>query len=636
MRRKIFTYILTLSVLIPSVSSCDWLDVDPELGMTETDVFGTYKNFKAFFDTVYDDEVGTTYKSGLWTGSPMRLDMNAKRWAWVSATDACDNGRYVTVNKQVKVGTLDEDLVNYFTFGAVPIVPSMFRVIRVANQTIANIDKLRNATPEQVNDLLGQAYFVRAFAHMTLVRYYGGMPYVDKALSGEDNWDLARLPAGETLRRCAEDFQKSYEYFAEASLVRRDPAPGEPGHLQAPEMGKPNGAAALGMKGRCLLWAASPLNNTGGAQDWADAAEACAQAIMVAEGAGFAMLPLSQYRDNFFNTNYTNEGLWIYYLGKENNKSSQWSGIYTLAMSPNQSYQSGACPTQNFVDKFETKWGDPLNTDADRAAAVNKGHYNEQNPYANRDPRLDLDVVHEGTVTPYTVGAIHFYYDPSTKAFAKSEFTSPKGNQTAAGDKAFGHDWYASPTESSKGYCYTGYTMNKFWRGDLGITGSTSYMHADPMIRMAELYLNYAEAVNEAFGPSGTGGNCTLTAIDAINKVRSRVGMPGVLSEYTRDKETFRDRVWNERNVELAFEGHHYYYDIRRWKIAPMTMTQTLYGMYTEKTNVSEEYPLGIRFERRPIPPARQGKWRDCMYFWPWPVSEANKMINFKNNEPWL
>lgn len=111
--------------------------------------------------------------------------------------------------------------------------------------------------------------------------------------------------------------------------------------------------------------------------------------------------------------------------------------------------------------------------------------------------------------------------------------------------------------------------------------------------------------------------------------------MPGVQDRFTSDKDSFRERVQNERTVELAFEGHHYYLDIRRWKIAPKTMTQTLMGIYVEKVPVSEEHPAGRRYERRSIPANRQGSWKQAMYYIPFPTDEVNKMKNFTNNEVW-
>ena len=164
---------------------------------------------------------------------------------------------------------------------------------------------------------------------------------------------------------------------------------------------------------------------------------------------------------------------------------------------------------------------------------------------------------------------------------------------------------------------------------------SAAHQHTDPLIRMAELYLNYAEAANEAYGPDGRAGGLPMTALDAVNKVRNRAGMPDVLDKFTGSAPLLRERIRNERCVELAFEGHHYYHDIRRWMIAPQKMTATLTGMYIEKTDVSEQYPKGRIYTRRAIPQNRQSSWKDAMYYIPFPTEEANKMKNFVNNEIW-
>ena len=114
--------------------------------------------------------------------------------------------------------------------------------------------------------------------------------------------------------------------------------------------------------------------------------------------------------------------------------------------------------------------------------------------------------------------------------------------------------------------------------------------------------------------------------------------MPPVRSEYTGDKDTFRERVRNERNVELCYESNHYYYDIRRWKIAPQTMNNAenpLYGMWVESCEVTPEHPAGRTYERRKLGENRQGVWKDCMYYIPFPDSEALKLKNFVNNDAW-
>ena len=532
-----------------------------------------------------------------------------------------DGGRWLRA-QQIKAGALGANVTEWTTSTSLrPISYSMFRIIRVANKCIENIDMVQNAKQIDKDDLIGQAYFVRAFAHFTLCRVFGGMPYLDKALEADDSWDMTRLSAWETYARCAEDLDRAYDYFVAAGKVRRDALPGSEGHLTSSDMAYPNGVAAKALKARCLVYAASELNNLHGQSDWQNAAEACAEAIRIADQYGYDLVPFAEWNSNFYGTKYTNEHIWAWNYGSSRINTTTWSACFGYPVS-NYTNASGDCPTQNFVDRFETLDGDPLLTETDRIAAAAAGHYNEQDPYTNRDPRLDKTILHDGSVVAGCPSGVNIHYDPATGTYPTSSL-----NNNA---RTFGIAWGSN---DQKGYSNTGYYVNKLWNGALGT--SAAHQHTDPLIRMAELYLNYAEAVNEAYGPNGTAGGLALTATEAVNKIRSRAGMPDVLDKFTGDALSMRERIRNERCVELAFEGHHYYHDIRRWKIAPQTMTQPLMGMYIEKTAVSAEYPRGRRYIRRAIPSNRQANWKNAMYYLPFPAEEANKMQNFVNNELW-
>ena len=148
-------------------------------------------------------------------------------------------------------------------------------------------------------------------------------------------------------------------------------------------------------------------------------------------------------------------------------------------------------------------------------------------------------------------------------------------------------------------------------------------------MRYAVVLLNYVEAaieLNQLSDPN---------IYDYLDDIRDRAGMPPVDRTKYATQTKLRELVRRERRVELAFEGHHYYHDIRRWMIAPQKMTATLTGMYIEKTDVSEQYPKGRIYTRRAIPQNRQSSWKDAMYYIPFPTEEANKMKNFVNNEIW-
>lgn len=615
-------YIVILFCSLFGLNSCNYLDVDPELGIDEEDIFSSYKNFKAYFNVVY---YGTEsdYDVNLTLGFPLQADIYTARASFYQYTDMADAGRLIT-SQNIKRGTMGDRIISYLTIerSRSPISKSMFQIIRICNRTIENIDRLRNTSDEDKNDLLGQAYFIRAYAHFVLVRYFGGMPYLDHSLGEDDEWDLTRLPAAETLRRCAEDYDTAYELLRQAGKMRRDGRPGEAGHLSSNEMLFPNGVAAKALKARALLYAASPLNNNG-AVSWADAATACGEAIAIAEEWGYAMLDFSNWNNNYYGVTYTNEQIWAWNRSDRMLNNNEFLCALLAEPQGGHSAASGTCPTQNCVDMFETANGYPLNTESDRDIAQAAGAYNEQDPYNNRDPRFYKTILYDGAVVAGAPDGVNIHYDPNTGTWPTTQLNG-RG-------RTFGIPW---GSRESDGYTNTGYYQLKWWDGHYGASGPRHAI-TDPLIRMAELYLNYAEAVNEAYGPEGTAGGLSLTALEAVNMVRNRAGMPDVRAEYSSDPTLLRDRIRNERNVELAFEGHHYYFDSRRWMTAPTTMTATQMGMYIEKTDVSSEYPNGKIYTRRPLNDNRQATWKSAMYYIPFPTSEANKMTNFVNNEMW-
>ena len=174
--------------------------------------------------------------------------------------------------------------------------------------------------------------------------------------------------------------------------------------------------------------------------------------------------------------------------------------------------------------------------------------------------------------------------------------------------------------------------------GALSNKGVQNLLLTDPIIRLAELYLNYAEAANEAYGPDGQAPGVAMTALEALNTVRSRVGMPAVLDAYTTDRDALRPRIKNERAVELCFEGYHYYCDIRRWKDAPSIHRTRLTGMRVTKlkAGATAQYPTGFRYERFELPSNRQIAWKnDGMYYVQFQTSDLLKMKNYVPNEAW-
>ena len=632
--RKIL-YIIIVTVFAAGFPSCSYLDISPDLGLSEEDVFSKYREFKSFLDAAYDgtgkqaSASDKGYQNLRYGSFPLQLDANDYRYTFVTMTDIADAGRQNLRSQTTKLGVMGEN--NHFVDDRMPIFQAMFRCIRVANMCIENIDMIQDGTKEDIEDLLGQAYFIRGWCHMTLCNYFGGMPYVDHALQADEDFDLPRETPVETYQKAAEDFKTAYQHFTEAGRVRRDPGPGQPGHLSNSQQNRPNGVAAMALRGRCLLYAASPLSNkTGDVKLWQDAAVANAEALALAEQYQYELLPWDKWGNNTWGTAYSNEQLWAWNFGSMKASGAQVRNFLPYAVA-NYKNGGGVMPTQGCVDMYETIWGDPLYYEAERNAAyasTGEGvpgpdgqlhHYYEQNPYQNRDPRMNKTIIYDGaTHWKGTSGKpVNIYFNGSSWPT-----TSLNGK-----NRSFGAPWNseAATAVTSTGYCYGGR-----WDGNYV---SASYQVTDPLIRLAEVYLSYAEATNEAYGPTGKAGNCSLTALDAVNKIRARAQMPPVQDRFTSSKETLRPRIQNERNVEFMFEGHHYFIDERRWCIAPERMKAPLMGMYIESVPQSATYPNGKKYSRIPI--KFQASWKDAMYYFCLPNDEATKLKNFVNNEMW-
>lgn len=607
----LFLYIGVVSIFLTSCLE-KYLDKAPESGLNAAGVFAKYENAYKYLDYCFNSATSTN-TSGVWATSELSIT-NQGSLDYDCVVDFCDAGRVMWWAYH-KWGPLGDNNVH---FG--PILPSFFTKIRICNVFLQNVNKLTDGNEADINDLIGRAHFVRAFCHFEIFRFWGAMPYLTKPIGPYDQWDIPRLSKRETCLRIAADMDTAYTYFEKAGKIRRDPLPGQVGHLNAQDQKYPNGVTAKAYKARALLYAASPLNNDdGNVDDWKAAAIANWEAIQIAGQNGYALLSAADYKLNYIGTTYTNEMLWGHYWSNSNinysttdiNKQTI-NGVFANSKTTN----SGLCPTQGTVDLWETKWGDPLNTQADRDAATALGHYNEQDPFVNRDPRFYIDIIYNGAPIPgYTTAKIYFQVVGGVTTY--SELIDPS---------------YAGITR-------TGYYMRKIW-GYQSVKNPIIPLYTCSMIRLGELYLNYAEAANEAYGPNTPAPGATMTAVQAINFIRNGPGrwttaeLAPVQAQFTTSTAAFRPRIKNERKVELCFEGH-YYFDIRRWKDAPVTMAGPLMGNVPEKVAVSPTYPTGYKYTRLPLSDDRQSRWFDAKYYLPFTSADYYKMKKFDPGQVW-
>lgn len=332
--------------------------------------------------------------------------------------------------------------------------------------------------------------------------------------------------------------------------------------------GRATSVAARALKSRLLLYAASQLHNVNNDQaKWQAASTAAKEAIDFAEGNGYGLFQGPDYKNIFIQKNNT-EVLMAY------NFSKVPGGGIDIVCQPN-SYGGWSVytPSQSLVDAFEMNNGKPI-TDGTSG-------YDPANPYINRDPRFYADVLYNGAI----------FKGSAVEVFTGGK-DSPQGPQ----------GWNATET----GYHWRKYMSETI---DMNKEGSNQNLI---IFRLGELYLNYAEC-EQALGHDGV-------ARDYVNAIRSRasVNMPAI----TESSTALRDRIRQERRIELCFESHRIY-DVRRWKIASVTENMPLMGVTVTKTGNTFTYQPKV---------VRNRIFREEYYLWPISRAEINKNPLLVNN----
>lgn len=610
-----------------ATSCTDYLDVSPDSGLTQEEIFSSYGNTLKFFNTVYNGDKTEldpqAYNLDIVSSFALESTNCARVFGFNQTTDFYDVGKIEAALNYFKKGTWggnawftsrygDSSSNNYR-----PIFKGMFNVIRTCNYVLMNIDNIEDANSQHdIEDIRGQAYFIRAYAHFVLGTIWGPFPYITDIMTPE-NYDRPRLSAVDYFKEIANDCDRARETFEAAGLMRRDPGPGQAGHLQDANQNKPTGVAALALKSRALLYRASPLSNPDNNQQlWIEAADAAAEALEVAKQYQYDLLPWENYYDNFYGVKYTNEHLWAWPLASV--RLNAWAVKIILGSTmTGQQNSYGECPTQSLVDMYDTKWGDVLETESDRTAAAAKGHYDEADPYSNREPRFYGNIFfNQADITWSAVNA------GEQKNKFNCYYTMVDGKQVFS---TFAQGYAGLIGDTKTGY------LGRKRTGDWHFGRKTPVPPmTDVLFRLVELYLNYAEAANEAYGPQGKSPRGTMTALDALNVVRERVSPELRLAESdptVANTDAFRERIQKERSIEFDQENNHRYFDIRRWKIAPEVMSAPIYGMMIEQVDddVNKPYKERFRHTRYKLPESSQSVWKDEMYFWPFDKNDYFK-----------
>lgn len=460
----------------------------------------------------------------------------------------------------------------------------------------------------------GEAYGLRAMYMYYLLQAHGGydeqgnllgVPIVTEPENSASNFNVPRNTFADCMKAIYDDCAKALELLPAkyTDITSEAQIPEACKSLGADVSrynrvfgvkfnGRMDGSIVEAFRSKAALLAASPAYSDQSGTDYQQAADYAAQVLDRIGGVsgmdptGWTWYCNKNEIEGLQNGSNPKEVLW---RGEKSQSNTLESDNY-----PPSLYGKGRInPTQNFVDAFPAANGYPITDD--------KSKFNAATPYEGRDPRLAAYVVVNGSKVGVNNSVINTAADGTTKDALDKE----TGSSTR-----------------------TGYYLRKLLRQDINLdpANKSQQYHYTPRIRFTEIFLNYAEAANEAFGPKGKGSHA-YSAYDVIKAIRHRAGVGGTddgyLEECAQSKEKMRELIRNERRIELCFEGFRFW-DLRRWK-ADITSPAT--GMkITAGTGTTYVY-TPIEVEAR--------SFKDYMLYGPIPYSETLKFSELKQNKGW-
>lgn len=602
-------------------TSCtDYLDRDSDSVLSREDAFKNFNNFQGFVEVIYN------------------VIPDVAKHNWVSSFNWGDDEVITTGNGEYLMGYAIDggNYRSYFNKGdcfldrswkvdgdrfAKSLWGGGWYAIRQANLGIEALENgmLKDATQEEREFIEGQLYFFRAWTYFQLTTYWGGLPYMLKPLAPDAQFNLPRESYQENAEKMAADFQRA------ADLLPIDWDNTTTGNrTKGNNAFRPNKIWALSYLGKTLLYAGSPLMQNGGENNNrsynADYCKRAAEVLgtvlnMVEAGqTQYAMVSFDKYSSLF----YTKEQNWLMPGGTEAIMRSPTFGADSYWRQMN-SYQLAAicegdgiilCPAANYVNYFGMANGLPLNDP--------QSEFNDEQPWKGRDPRFYNNFIYDG---------VRMIKAPSdnNKQYQYANFYD-------------GGNCCNDPRTTSR----TGYFNYKFIPvgankddNDYGY-GKATHFHLS-WLRLAEVYLLYAEAVAQGYGsPTAKATTFTKSAVDAVNVVRERAGVEGVATAYTADLEKFMGEVRRERAVELAFEGHRFN-DLRRWKL----LTEYPYNIKTmQKFDRAEEFDPAADPKERKVRNFREvvvteRKLSGKHYWLPFKTEDVTMYPEFYQNPGW-
>ena len=546
---KIYAYIM-FSIILIACNKSFLNPVNPD-GISSDEVWKDPTLVEMVVNGMYNDLLG-------WN-----------RDLYLATTDATDEARsdYPSESPwQILRGDWDA------TNNPMDVWANLYTSIRKANEFLAKIDGATIDSATKIR-LKGEVQFIRALQYFNLVKRYGGVPIITNPQSLTDNLQVKR----DSLSTCFNFIVKELDQAAE-ELPEDAPR------------GKASKGAALALKGKVLLFYASPLyNEKNDAELWKQAAEANQAVIDLHH---YALYPdLNQLWLDMSDNN--KEPIFeIQYALPE--KYHGWDAMVTPLVIANGD-AGHISPLQELIDAFPMKNGKKISEPG--------SGYDATNPYLGRDNRFYSFIGYNGSKRKGMLGG----------TLSEITFLLYKG----------GRDYDSVP--SSQVYnTITGYNTMKMVDQNNTLY-NWGYGSVQPWIVLsyAEVLLNYAEAENEYLD------NPDASVYEAVNEIRRRAGIVNDIETGSLSKEEMRDLIRNERYVEFCFQNKRYW-DLRRWKQAE----NVLNGKRFTGVVITKHPGNTFTYEYQPVDP-QPVVFTDKMYFMPIPFNEISKDKNLVQNPGW-
>lgn len=621
------------------LAACDYLDVVPDGVATLEMAFNNKANGEKYLTTCYSyiPKYGAqSVNPGIGSGSETWFYTMSGSGFGNTTTFAIAHGLQNSNNPLSNFWDGDQGGVN------------LFQGLRDCNTLIDNlsdVSRVPDLSMEERERWIAEGKSLKAYYHFYLFQYYGPIPLIRKNLSISASEEEVRVKR--------EKVDEVVKYMVE---LLDEAVPDLPLTIQkeSSELGRFTQSAALGLKAKILVLAASPLFNGNASyanfrdfdgqpffnqefqlKKWEDAAQACREAIDVALQAGhrlydFRIEETSDLPEDFsFTMNvrgavterFNKELIWG--VGKSHSADLQQISLPRLeTWHPVRDDVVKAClaPTLDLAELFYTNHGVPISEDKEWA---------ESGRYANRyttetATALDKYFLKEG----YTTARLNFKREARFYGSLGFDGSSWFGNGRKSVDNMFylqAKRGQLSGQRSPNLYSITGYFAKKLvhFKTEIPENGSAIFEeYPFPIIRLADLYLMYAEALNES---TESEANVPQDVYTAINIVRERSGLRGIKESWTdysinpdkpSTKSGMRDIVRQERGIELALEGNRFF-DIRRWKLAETEYNKVIRGWNIKEENAEDYYM---------VTPIYQMKYSQKYYLWP--IKRYDILIN--------